>query len=104
MNSTIFNYADQTDAESRRIFNQSLLVSPQGAGKLTAQSIAVLIGVTSQVLRTNSMMLKMMSENLALENRKEKIQSAQFRSQYDGLSSAFEAIPKTTKLKPLGSN
>ena len=104
MNSAIFNYADQTDAESRRIFNQSLLVSPQGAGKLTAQSIAVLIGVTSQVLRTNSMMLKMMSENLALENRKEKIQSAQFRSQYDGLSSAFEAIPKTTKLKPLGSN
>jgi hypothetical protein len=101
MNSAIFNYADQTDAESRRIFNHALFVSPQGAGKLTAQSVAVLIGVTNQVLRTNSMMLKMMSENLALQNRKEKIQSAQFKSQYDGLSSALDSLPKTTKLQPL---
>lgn len=104
MNSAIFDYAEQTDAESRRIFNHALFVSPQGAGKLTAQSMAVLIGVTNQVLRTNSMMLKMMSENMALQNRKEKIQSAQFKSQYEGLSGAFEGIPKSTTLKPLGGN
>ncbi len=101
MNGNLFRFADQADEESKRIFNHSQAVSPQGAAKLTAQSIAVLIGVSTQVLRTNSMMLKMMSENMALQNRKEKLQSAQFKSQYDGLSNALGTLPKETKLKPL---
>lgn len=102
MNSTLYRIADQADAESRRIIEHSQYVNPQGAAKLTAQSVAVLIGVTTQVLRTNSMMLKMMGENMALQNRKEKVQSAQFRTQYDGLSNAFGGLPKDTKLAPLG--
>lgn len=101
MNGNLFRFADQADEESKRIFNHSQAVSPQGAAKLTAQSIAVLISVSTQVLRTNSMMLKMMSENMALQNRKEKLQSAQFKSQYDGLSNALGGLPKETKLKPL---
>lgn len=101
MNGTIFQFADQADQESRRIFEHSQSVNPQGAAKLTAQSIAVLINVTTQVLRTNSMMLKMMGQNMALMNRKEKIQSSQFRNQYDGLSSAFGGLPNDSKLSTL---
>ena len=101
MNGTLFRFADQADEESKRIFDRSQSVNPQGAGKLTAQSVAVLIGVTTQVLRTNSMMLKMMSENVALDNRKDKLQSAQFKTQYDGISGALGALPKESKLKPL---
>lgn len=101
MNGRLFRYADQVDDESRRILDHSQNVNPQGAAKLTAQAVAVLIGVSTQVLRTNSMMLKMMSENMALTNRKEKLQAAQFRTQYDGLSSALEKLPKETSLKPL---
>lgn len=101
MNGTLFRFADQADEESKRIIDHSRDVNPQGAAKLTAQSIAVLIGVTTQVLRTNSMMLKMMGENMALSNRKGKLQSEQFKSQYDGLSSGFHGIPKETKLTPL---
>ena len=101
MNGTQFKFADEADSESKRIFEHSQSVSPQGAAKLTAQSIAVLIGVTSQVLRTNSMMLKMMGENMALSNRREKLKSAQFKTQYDGLSSALGNLPKETNIKPL---
>ncbi len=101
MNGTLFRFADETDEESKRIIAHAQVVSPQGAAKLTAQSLAVLIGVTTQVLRTNSMMLKMMGENMALQNRKEKVQAAQFRSQYDGLSGALGGLPKTTNLKPI---
>lgn len=101
MNGTLFQFADQADEESRRIFDHSQSVSPQGAGKLTAQSIAVLIGVSTQVLRTNSMMLKMMGENMALSNRHEKLESAQFKTQYDGLSDAFQGLPKNPKLQAL---
>lgn len=101
MNGTLFQFADRADEESRKIIDHSQSVNPQGAAKLTAQSVAVLIGVTTQVLRTNSMMLKMMGQNMALSNRKEKVQSAQFRTQYDGLSSAFGGLPSQTKLAPL---
>lgn len=101
MNGTLFQYADQAELESQRIFEHSQIVSPQGAAKLTAQSVAVLIGVSTQVLRTNSMMLKMMSENMALSNRHEKLQSQQFMNQYDGLSGAIDKLPKETTLIPL---
>ncbi len=101
MNSTLFQFADQADAESQRIFNHSQDVSPQGAAKLTAQSIAVLIGVSTQVLRTNSMMLKMMGENMALSNRHEKLESAQFKTQYDGLTDALGSLPHDPTLQPL---
>lgn len=103
MNGTLFKFADDADGESKKIFDHSQSVSPQGAAKLTAQSVAVLIGVTTQVLRTNSMMLKMMGENMALSNRKEKLKSAQFKTEYDGLSSALGNLPKETTLKPLDS-
>lgn len=103
MNGPMFRFADQADEESRRIFAHSQSVSPQGAAKLTAQSVAVLIGVTTQVLRSNSMILKAMGENMALQNRKEKLQSQQFKTQYEGISGAFGSLPKETKLGTLGS-
>ena len=71
MNGTLFRFADQVDDEGKRIIDHARNVSPQGAAKLMAQSLAVLIGVTTQVLRSNSMMLKMMGENMALQNRKD---------------------------------
>ena len=103
MNGTLFKYADSVDDESRRIISHSQSVNPQGAAKLTAQSVAVLIGVTTQLLRTNSMMLKMMGQNMALSNRKEKLQATQFKAQYEGISSALGTIPKETKLQSLGT-
>ncbi len=101
MNGSMFRFADQADEESRRIFAHSQDVSPQGAAKLTAQSIAVLIGVSTQVLRSNSMILKNMGENAALQNRKEKLQSAQFKTQYGELSQGIKALPRDPKLGSL---
>ncbi len=101
MNGSLFQYADQVDLESRRIMDHAKVVSPQGAEKLNAQSLAVLIGVTTQMLRTNSMMLKMMGENMALTNRKEKLQSEQFKNQYDGMSNALGKLPQKNKLPSL---
>ena len=104
MNSTLFQYADSVDEETKRIIAHSQGVNPQGAAKLTNQSLAILIGVTTQVLRTNSMMLKMMGQNMALSNRKEKLQAQQFKTQYEGITQALGAIPKETKLQSLGTD
>ncbi len=102
MNGTLFQYADSVDIEAKRIIGHAQNVNPQGAAKLTAESLAVLIGVTTQVLRTNSMMLKMMGQNMALSNRKEKLQSSQFKAQYEGISNALGSTPKILQLKSLG--
>jgi hypothetical protein len=101
MNGTLFQFADKADEETRRILAHADVVSPGGAAKLTAQSVAVLIGVSTQVLRTNSMMLKMMGQNMALTNRGEKLGSLQFKTQYEGLSTAIGDLPKTNTLPPL---
>lgn len=103
MNGNLFRYADNVDSETKRIIAHAEVVNPLGAAKLTAQSLAILIGVSTQVLRTNSMMLKMMGENMALANRKEKLDSQQFKTQYDGLSRAFSELPNVPKLSPLGN-
>lgn len=103
MNGPMFRFADEADEESRRIFAHSQNVSPQGAAKLTAQSLAVLIGVTTQVLRSNSMILKAMGENMALQNRKEKLQSLQFKTQYESISGALGSLPRETKLNTFRS-
>ena len=84
-----FKYADRVDPEAERIKDYARNVSPLGAGRLTAQSMGVLITVMNQVLRTNAALLKVQSEQLALMNRRDKIGSQQFRTQYEGLAKAF---------------
>jgi hypothetical protein len=101
MNGTLFRFADQADDESKRIIAHAEGVNPQGAAKLTAQSIAVLIGVTTQVLRTNSMMLKMMGQGMAASNRRGKIESEQFKAQYQGLANGIKSTQGQTALNPL---
>lgn len=101
MNGTLFRFADQADEESRRIIAHAQAVNPQGAAKLTAQSIAVLIGVTTQVLRTNSMMLKLMGQEMASQSRTGKLESQQFRETYQGLSTGFKAMGSPTRLGSL---
>lgn len=105
MHGNIYRYADQVDVEGQRMLAHAQVVNPQGAGKLQAQSLAVLIGVTTQLLRTNSAMLKLMAENLALSNRREKLNAENFKRQYDGLNDAFSTLPTETKLPSLkGAN
>ncbi len=101
MNANLYTYADSVDVQVSRILEHAKNVSPQGAAKLQAESIAVLIGVTTQMLRTNSAMLKVMAQNMALENRKDKIQSQQFRTQYNDLSNSIRTLPKNPSLSEL---
>ena len=96
-----FRYADLIDPEAERIKEYSRDVSPLGAERLTAQSLGVMIHVLNQVLRTNASILKIQSEQLALQNRKEKLSSQQFKMQYEGLSKAFGDLKGTYKLPEL---
>lgn len=104
MNRNLYDYADQVDHERDRIMFHASVVSPQGAGKLQNQALAVLIGVTTQLLRTQSQMLKLLAQNMALQNRKEKVSTENFQNNYDGLSNGFKGLPKTSRLPRLGGD
>ncbi len=101
MNRNLYDYADQVDRERERILFHTQVVSPQGAAKLQNQSLAVLIGVMTQLLRTQSQMLKIMAQNTALETRKEKLLTQEFKENYQGLSNGFNSLPKELKLPSL---
>jgi len=105
MNRNLYDYADSVDRERERILFHAQLVSPQGAGKLQNQALGVLIGVTTQLLRTQSQMLKLLAQNMAMDNRREKLQTKEFQENYQSLSEGFKELPKETTLPRLkGSN
>jgi hypothetical protein len=103
MNRNLYDYADGVDREKDRILFHAQVVSPQGAGKLQNQALGVLIGVTTQLLRTQSQMLKIMAQNLAYENRKEKLATQNFQENYQGISKGFKTLPKQVTLPRLQS-
>ncbi len=102
MNRRLYDYAQEVDAEKDKILFHAQGVSPQGAGRLENQALAVLIGVTTELLRTQSQMLKLMAENLALSTRKEKIETENVYDNYGALSRDFAHLPKNVKLPRLG--
>jgi hypothetical protein len=80
-----FRYADSVDPEAERLKLYAEQASPQGAAKASLQAQGVTIHVLDQLLRTNAAILKVQSERLAMDNRKSKLQSDQFRQQYSEL-------------------
>lgn len=104
LHNAAFRYADEIDPQAEQIKDYARVVSPQGAEKLTAQSLGVLIQVLNQVLRTNATMLKLQSQQLALENKRAKVGSEQFRLQYESLARAFGSLRPEYRLSGLGIN
>lgn len=102
MNRNLYDYADEVDRERDRIIYHASVVSPQGAGRLQGQALGVLIGVMTQVLRTQSQMLKLMGQNMAMENRREKLSTQSFQENYQSLSRGFKSLPADTKLPRIG--
>lgn len=101
MNNESFKYAAMLDEEADKIKSRAPLTNPQGAQRLTAQSMGVLINVMGQLLRTNAQMVKLQGEELAMRNRSDKLSSEQFQRQYSELSNAFNNAPANYDLPSL---
>ena len=98
-----FRYADSVDPEAERMKQYAGDASPQGAAKAGLQAQGVQIHVLNQILRTNAALLKVQSEQLAMQNRRAKLQSEQFRAQYGELSDAAQNFQPGFDLPSLSS-
>ena len=103
MNRNLYDFADQVDRERERILFHAQVVSPQGAGKLQNQALGVLIGVTTQLLRTQSQMLKLLAQNMAHETRREKLSTQNFKDNYEALSKGLKGFDHQPELPRLWS-
>ena len=99
-----FRYAEDIDPEAERMKEYAQIASPQGAAKASLQAQGVQIHVLNQILRTNAALLKVQSENLAMQNRKSKFQSEQFRQQYTELSTSLGGAKPGFNLPSLNGN
>lgn len=77
-NNELNEYATNLDRIGEEIKTYSHAVSPGGAAKLTAQALGVLIHVADQQLRATGQGLKLQAQAMAMHNKHEKDQTAQY--------------------------
>lgn len=91
MNNGLYQYANDLDKVGEDIKAYSHETSPGGAAKLTAQALGVMLHVMNQQLRATATGLKLSAQAMALQNKKEKQQTAQYLDQADTLAREMKA-------------
>ncbi|MDO9181366.1 MAG: hypothetical protein Q7U04_03115 [Bacteriovorax sp.] len=82
-------YSQEQEENSVRIAIQSRQASPKGAARMQAETSAQILGSISQLIRLNTQMLKMQSEQFAMQNKSSKGEVANFMKVNEGLSNGF---------------
>jgi hypothetical protein len=80
-NNDLNDYAARLDQIGEEIKTYSHAASPGGAQKLTAESLGVVIHVLNQQLRASGQGLKLQAQAMAVQNKKEKDETAQYLNQ-----------------------
>ena len=83
-------YSQEQEENSVRIAIQSRQASPKGAARMQAETSAQILGSISQLIRLNTQMLKLQSEQFAMQNKTGKTDVANFQRVSDGLSNGFK--------------
>jgi len=89
LNNSIYDYTKAIDAVGETIKEQSHVVSPGGAAKLTAESLGVMLNLQNQMLRTQATGLKLQAQALEVQNRKDKERTRQVIESADSLTAAL---------------
>lgn len=89
LNNSIYRQAEQTDEIGEQVKDYSHSASPDGAQKLTAQTLGVMIHVMNSSARAQATGLKLQAQTLALQNRKDKEATKTLLTTSDSLGKAF---------------
>lgn len=89
LNNSIYRQAQETDQIGEQIKQYSHATSPDGAQKLTAQTLGVMIHVLNSGIRAQATGLKLQGQELAIQNRKDKEMTKHMLSVSNALSQSF---------------
>ncbi len=90
MGNQLYKYSEQLDLVGEQVKQASHFVSPAGAGKLTAQTLGVVLQVMNQSMRTQATSLKLQAQSLAISNKRDKDETDQFLKSSDTLKNAMK--------------
>ena len=91
MNTALYQYANDLDQVGEQIKSYSHVVSPGGAAKLTAQSLGVIVHIMNEQLRATATGIKISSQALAMQNKKEKAETTAYLDQAKTLQNAMRS-------------
>lgn len=98
LNNDLYKYSQTVARISDQLRDMSVGASPGRAQQLTAASLASLIALTNQSLRTQATGLKLQAQALALGNRKEKEETRTTLKASSDLSSAMRGMDPSFEL------
>lgn len=98
MATSFTDYSEMQERNSKAIAAQARQASPKGAARMQAETSAEILRSLSQVIRLNTQMLKMQSEQLALSNKASKESVANFQKVSSDLGSGFSKFKPDMKL------
>ena len=83
------DYAAKQEKNAIQIHNQSRSASPKGAARINAQANAQILHSLNQLIKINGQILKLQSENFALQNMNSKSSSESFNKSRDDLKGSM---------------
>ncbi|MBX9765895.1 MAG: hypothetical protein K2X47_01370 [Bdellovibrionales bacterium] len=92
------SYSEEQERNSLIIASQSREASPKGAVRMQAETSAHILRSLSQLIRLNTQMLKLQSEQLALNNKSGKDQVMGFQRAEQSLGDGFKNFKMDTSL------
>lgn len=98
LNNDLYKYSQTVARISDQLRDMSMGASPGRAQQLTAASLASLIALTNQSLRTQATGLKLQAQALALGNKKEKEETRTALKASSDLSSAMRGMDPSFEL------
>ncbi len=91
-------YSSEQEANSIKILVQARQASPKGAARMQAETSAEILRSLSQLIRLNTQMLKLESEQLAMNNKADKDQVTDFQKVDRDLDGGFQNFKLDTSL------
>lgn len=91
-------YSDVQEKNSQVIASQARMASPKGAARMQAETSAEILRSLSQLIRLNTQILKLQSEQLAMSNKSSKEGVANFQKVNQDLGRGFSSFKPDMKL------
>ena len=83
LNNVLQEYSLQQEQNATAVFMQSTQASPKGAERMNAQMSAQILHSINQLIKVNGQMLKLQSESLAFNNKRDKDSTSGFNKTSD---------------------
>ncbi len=91
------DYSKAQEANSNSLIQQASMASPKGAARATAVSNAMILESINQLIRLQSQSLKLQSEVMAMQNKKDKSDVRSYQKVHGKIGKLFQSVPRSNK-------